>query len=347
MVNQKNLIGGSPASLYVMSATCPQAAADVQYLQPTELCLQTSDIVNNYSIVYKTTGGGKISTTSVVDSIRTLLRRIIDNRVFDIYLKYMGIKTLTPSLLVPFALILGKEPLLQVMKYYKDHDREVKQTGGNKDIPIIDNVLIGNYLKLSGLTKLNFTPATLVPLGLIMIIYDLLLTKKDIKIMPSGNVEIPKKYFKFISPVKQTGGLPNYHNSTIPPNMIQWGQMEWNGQDSNLTQFQRGNVFQNNELQLNSSNNDYINVSDITTGVSGNEGPTNLFNQTYSQLSDTYPTNTLPTDMDNPGLHQFPTDSQAPNSPQIWPDMQSATGINTHLPIPKTMAAGGRKKKKN
>jgi hypothetical protein len=264
----------------------------------------------------------------------------------------MGIKTLTPSLLVPFALILGKEPLLQVMKYYKDHDVEVQQTGGTKDIPLIDHTLIGNYLKLSGLTKLNFTPTTLVPLGLLMIIYDLLLTKKDIKVLPTGNVEIPKKYFKFISPVNQSGGLPMYHNSTIPPNMIQWGQMEWSGQNSHLTQMNRGNVFQNNELQLNSSNNDYVNVSDITVGDNGVDGPTNLFNQTYNDIiNQSDPNNpdqglgALPPDAPGDGL-TIPTGNQNTNNPQIWPNMNAAVGINAHTPIPKTMATGGGKKKK-
>ena len=348
MIKKKNLIGGSPASLYVMSVSSPQAAHDVQYMQPNDICLTTQDIVNNYGNVYKTTGGGKVSSQSAVDSIRMLLQRIIDNRVFDIYLKYMGIKTLTPATLVPFALILGKEQFTKIVKYYKDHDVNIQSGGGNVDIPIIDHVLIGNILKLTGLTKLNFTPSTLIPLGLVMIIYDLLMTKKDIKVTSTGNVEVPKKYFKFISPVKQSGGFPSYHYSSVPPNLVQHGLMEWHGQSSNLTESGRGNVYQNSELQLNSGNNDYVDVSNITTGNDGT-GTINQFNPTIGFVQATSvgkPLHTIP-DSGIESQYGHPT-SDSWNNENIWPSpgMGDAIGADVYTPIPKVMAGGYSKKKK-
>ena len=49
----------------------------------------------------------------------------------------------------------------------------MKQTGGG-DFPVIDNPLVGNSLKVAGLTTLAFTPETLVPLGILMLVYDLM-----------------------------------------------------------------------------------------------------------------------------------------------------------------------------
>ena len=341
---KKSLIGGSPASLYVMAATSPQAAQDVQYMQPSEICLQTQDIVNNYGVVYKTTGGGKISTDSVTDHIKLLLRRIVDNRVFDLYLKYMGVKMLTPSLLVPFALIIGKEQFAEVIKYYKKHDKDVSQTGGKCDIPIIDHKLIGNYLKLTGITKLSFSPTTLVPLGLLMVIYDIILNKKDVRVNTDGNVEIPKKYFKeFINPPKQSGGYILPHYSSIPPNYLQRGEMEWNGIKTHLTEFGRGTVFENNELQLNSNNNAIVDVSNITVGNGAGDGQ-NMFNPNYQTSGVQVPgLNSI-----QPGLPHFPSNYGEINSssPQIWSPMGQANGLHTNLPVPKTMASGGGMKKK-
>ena len=50
-----------------------------------------------------------------------------------------------------------------------------EQTGGFVDgeLPIFDNKLVGTYLKLAGLSVLDLSPATLLPLGTVMIIYEL------------------------------------------------------------------------------------------------------------------------------------------------------------------------------
>ena len=48
---------------------------------------------------------------------------LVGHRVFDLYLKYMGIKTLTTATLVPVALLLGKDAM-------EDFLTDVEQTGG-------------------------------------------------------------------------------------------------------------------------------------------------------------------------------------------------------------------------
>lgn len=90
------------------------------------------------------------------------------NRVFDLFLKYKGISLLTPATMVPFGLILGKDFLKDVFE----------QKGGSKmdipkNLPVIDDPLIGNYLKLAGLTTLQLTPNTLIPLGLLALLYNI------------------------------------------------------------------------------------------------------------------------------------------------------------------------------
>ena len=93
---------------------------------------------------------------------------LVGNRVFDIYLKYMGVKVLTSATLVPVALLLGKDAM-------ENFINDVKQTGGAilHDLPVLDDPLLGNYIKLLGLSTVQITPQTLVPLGVIMLLHDL------------------------------------------------------------------------------------------------------------------------------------------------------------------------------
>ena len=67
-----------------------------------------------------------------------------------------------------------------------------------KHLPVLDNAIVGNYLKIAGLSLLELTPATLLPLGVIMVIYEL-----GIKNL-----------------IKQTGGRLSV-GSSIPPNFVQ------------------------------------------------------------------------------------------------------------------------------
>ena len=43
------------------------------------------------------------------DNLYSFGSKILGNRVFDLYLKYRGIKMLTSTTLVPLALIMGKD----------------------------------------------------------------------------------------------------------------------------------------------------------------------------------------------------------------------------------------------
>lgn len=108
------------------------------------------------------------SITNIQNKLYTFGSDLVGNRVFDIYLKYMGIKTLTTATLVPIGLILGRDYILDFM-------RISKQKGGSflKELPILDDPLVGNYLKLAGLSAIQLTPNTLIPLGILMFIYDI------------------------------------------------------------------------------------------------------------------------------------------------------------------------------
>tara|TARA_B110000971_G_C19968536_1_gene481423 strand:- start:693 stop:1364 length:672 start_codon:yes stop_codon:yes gene_type:complete len=108
------------------------------------------------------------SITNIQNKLYTFGSDLVGNRVFDLYLKYMGIKTLTTATLVPIGLISGKEYILDFM-------RISKQKGGSflKELPILDDPLVGNYLKLAGLSAIQLTSTTLIPLGILMFIYDI------------------------------------------------------------------------------------------------------------------------------------------------------------------------------
>ena len=279
------------------------------------------------------------SQTSTQITFYILSKPIWGDRVFDLYLKYMGVKTLTPSLLVPFALIMGKEQMMDVITYFKTRDSQ--QYGGNIDIPILDHVLIGKILKIAGLTKLNFTPTTLVPLGLLMIIHDIMIKKKDVVVKPNGHVELPKKYLKFLSPARQFGGVPSYHSPSNPPGNVQWLMSEWAGQYEPVNDIYRSDVFTNNEMQLNSGSNEFVDVSDITVGNGNDSNGTNDFNMPYKEVVGD---NLLP-DTANTSISEYmPKTDQGNNT--IWHDMSDASGVNLNLPIPYGIAAGGASKKK-
>ena len=116
---------------------------------------------------------------------------LVDNEVLDLFLKYQGITMLTTSTLVPIALLMGKD----IFKSSVTNTIKLK-----KKFPVIDDPLVGNYLKLSGLTTVAaLTPTTLVPLGIIMLLNNVYKnTYKDKQVGGNiGNIEIPN-YFKKI-----------------------------------------------------------------------------------------------------------------------------------------------------
>jgi len=135
-------------------------------------------IVDNYGSIYKTTGGGlKKKGMEVSNKLFKFVKKVNDNRIFDIYIKYMGIKTLTTATLVPLGLIMGQDTLAKAINFIINSDNNTEnQTGGNyleNKIPVLDDNLIGSYLKLSGLTAVNLSPATLIPLGIIMSLFEI------------------------------------------------------------------------------------------------------------------------------------------------------------------------------
>lgn len=121
-------------------------------------------IKGKYNSLLTKAGRGKARFGGV--SVKKWAKKIFGNRVFDLYLKWGGIKMLTTATLVPLGLILSNDYIRSITN---------KKGGGliPDKIPIIDNEVVGTYLKLAGLSILSLTPDTLLPLGVIMIIYDL------------------------------------------------------------------------------------------------------------------------------------------------------------------------------
>ena len=154
--------------------------------------MSSKSIIHNspFGNIFTKSGKGKKKFGG--KNVTQFLKKILGNRVFDLYLKYLGITSLTTATLVPFGLVLSAE--------YADKIIKKKPLGKltKTRIPILDNSLVGNYLKIAGLSLLELTPMTLLPLGVIMIIYELAI--KNL--------------------IKQTGGRLTV-GSSIPPNFIQ------------------------------------------------------------------------------------------------------------------------------
>ena len=205
------------------------------------------DIVKNYGTFYKTTGGGILDNLS----IKKFTKELVSNRVLDFYLKYMGITTLTPTTLVPIALILGNQYFEDAVNYIKKSD----QLGGSfleNKIPVIDDELVGNYLKLSGLSLLNISPYTLIPLGILMTIYEMFKNENNLEEisieMEGGDVTpLPSDYF---NPTKseQKGSGRNLLGETIPPNILQNTTEFLSGRP--VPSFKRVSTYNNNNIQL-------------------------------------------------------------------------------------------------
>jgi hypothetical protein len=176
--------GGSIASQHVMSGFKQGCGAN--FANEAKVQFNVREIVNNYGSEYKTTGGAKRQNKrqqggDFDENVEQFLEKVVDNRVLDLYLKYLGITLLTPATLVPIALIMGKNVFEQVVKDIKANDKEIQQGGEgflNVDIPILDDEIVGTGLKLAGITALTVSPYTLVPLAVIMYIYTLFESEK-------------------------------------------------------------------------------------------------------------------------------------------------------------------------
>ena len=155
--------------------------------------LELSNYIDRkYGSIYTAKGNGRsqIGGTRVTD----FAKKILGNRILDLYLKYNALKILNTATIVPMAFILGKEHLQRVLN----------QSGGGdpipSDIPILDHPLVGTYLKILGISTLDVTMGTLLPLGSLMIIHDL---------FTNHDADAP-----------QSGGGPLVDN-TVPPHMLQ------------------------------------------------------------------------------------------------------------------------------
>ena len=74
-------------------------------------------------------------------------------------------------------------PITKILRVYTNITVEVfndNQKGGSPipdDLPVFDDPLLGNYLKLAGLSVLELTADTLVPLGIIAVLFNTYLKK--------------------------------------------------------------------------------------------------------------------------------------------------------------------------
>ena len=209
-------------------------------------------------------------------SIKNFTQGLVSNRVLDLYLKYMGITTLTTATLVPLALIMGNTYFEDAVNYIRSSD----QSGGvflDNKIPVLDDELIGNYLKLSGLTLLNLSPNTLIPLGILMIIYNMFENDNENSELLTENVSdnssetetqytysdelvggsvtpLPDQYFNPDNSNEcnsQTGSGRYIFGETIPPNVIQnMGELSNGRSIPNILNF----AYDNDSMQLRDAN---------------------------------------------------------------------------------------------
>lgn len=112
--------------------------------------------------------------------------KLVNNRVLDLYLKALGITVLTPTTLVPLALVMGAttfkdtvEDILALEKRASGDKRKSKKSvkkPSGKDgmyIPIIDDAVFGTYTKYTGAAvQLSLSPFTLIPVGVAIAMYE-------------------------------------------------------------------------------------------------------------------------------------------------------------------------------
>ena len=132
------------------------------------------------------------------DTLHSFGSKILGNRVFDLYLKYRGIKMLTSTTLVPLALIMGKDMFQEHVLQGQSIGSLEKSVQSGGGIPVLDDQLVGNYLKISGaysaLSNLNsITPTTLVPIGILMVLWEM---SKSSKSQSGGGSDMFKKFTK-------------------------------------------------------------------------------------------------------------------------------------------------------
>jgi hypothetical protein len=192
--------GGSLASSAVMKLVQNNCATSATEMNSPKVDFIYKDVVNNYGSIYRMTGGASAeqpeqpeqpeqklddsmwSKFTMVNANR-FLRKTLNNRILDIYLKYLGVTLLTPATLVPIALFMGQRTFNKVMMNIKKNDSKIQKGGRGfldkphipiiKEIPILDDEIMGKILKISGLFALgSISPYTLIPVGLLMVLYE-------------------------------------------------------------------------------------------------------------------------------------------------------------------------------
>lgn len=150
---------------------------------------ETIKFINQkYGSIYDNKGKGKNQYGG--QSVKGFVSKIIDNRILDLYLKYSGLKILNTATAVPIALLLGNDYFSKFIK--------VQNGGGKlipKKIPIFDNPIVGSYLKLLGISTITLKPDTLLPLGLIMIIYELYHNNQKGGFIPPSPIDNIPRFF--------------------------------------------------------------------------------------------------------------------------------------------------------
>ena len=230
----------------------------------TNNVITAKDIVTNYESLYKTTGGGiKVGNLDIAKFTKSL----VNNRILDLYLKYMGIKILTTTTLVPLALIMGRDLFESAVKNIMKSD----QSGGSfikNKIPELDDALIGNYLKLTGIAAANLSVNTLIPLGILMVIYDMYINEEQ----SGGRVSLPSKYFNPENNETYVDTVPEHSNSNPNPPTSNTSQiMNGGGSDWVSSQRSRGAVnspgMNESQFRMFTKTADYMSNKDLSMGL--------------------------------------------------------------------------------
>jgi hypothetical protein len=271
----------------------------LNYSKPISNKILAKDIIESYGSIYKTTGGSNNKVGGLY--LKSWLNKLTSNRVLDLYLKYLGITTLTTSTLVPLSLIMGRDFFEESINFIISND----QKGGNfleNKIPLLDDDLIGNYLKISGLTTLTLSPHTLIPLGILMSIYSLYVSD-------------------------QRGGTKLITGASIPPNIVQNLNDIISGQDYTHTPL-RPLPYYNNDMQLNTFNDNYNgHIDNLQTSINVDGFP-------KYDISNTKVTQTIEPHSPKP-IDDISINSNISGN-EIHPDVP-----NVDLDIVTSMAGGG------
>ena len=342
--------------------------------------LSIQSLVRNYGSVFESTGGANKSQVGGL-KIASFVKKISDNRVLDLYLKYVGVTTLSTGTLVPLALIMGRDVFKWVVNNIINEKKTKQQKGGallKNKIPVLDDALIGNYLKIAGLTAMSLSPATLVPVGILMVMYDLyyknqtggsIFPLKYMKnSMEGGNVQWkmnPAPYPNYNSSkdglLSQTIGVDGINESTPPADVnidiLGHGYQSGGGSDWRSTQMSRGAAnapdMNPNQFKAFTTTAEYIGNTELANGaanhwIGGNADGGNGNHSTLHELNphNGPPTGTrpngIPTQLFGGGDANQSANDLGPN--ELFPDRrQGYADVSTSSGLVQSAIGGGNK----